>query len=165
MIVVEDGSGKTHSNAYCDAFFADDYFAARWNARWAGLEEEEEKEAALIRATDYIEGRFGGAFIGIRSTNEQALSWPRRNTAFTGIPERLKNACCEYAVRALDGPLAKDPVLDQAGYRLAATMQKVGPLQIAATVAGNGQPCDMGVYPEADMWLSGLLTSLNRTYR
>lgn len=63
-LVVEDGSGLLSANSYCDAEFVDLYFSSRGISTWTG--DTSVKEAALIKATDYIETRFGHRFGGAR---------------------------------------------------------------------------------------------------
>jgi len=117
--VAEDGSGKSDANAYVAVAFADTYHLDRGNAGWTGADAV--KETALIRATDYIDKRFGNLFRGYRRAKDQALEWPRLDAydndgfAFDGvdiIPRKLQQACAEYALRALaNGPLAPDPAI------------------------------------------------------
>lgn len=62
---VEDGTGVIAlANSYVGVAEADNYHVARGNAAWAAAATEEIREEALIRATDYIETRFGQRFLG-----------------------------------------------------------------------------------------------------
>lgn len=117
---VEDGSGVAGANAYLSTADADAYHADRGNAFWASLDDAT-KEAALVRATDYIDKRFGRKFRGFRKTLQQRLQWPRLS-AFDDsgyllggdgkLPHQLRDACAEYALRAaLYSVLAPDPIL------------------------------------------------------
>ena len=54
MLIVEDGTGLANANAYVSVEFADEYFSARGNQTWVGLGSAD-KEAAIIKATDYLE--------------------------------------------------------------------------------------------------------------
>lgn len=118
--VVEDGSGKEDANSYIAEAFADTYHTDRGNAAW-GTAATPDKETALIRATDYIDKRFGISFKGWRRAKQQALEWPRLDAydkdgfAYDGIdivPRALQRACAEYALRALvAAPLAPDPAV------------------------------------------------------
>lgn len=94
--------------------FADDYHAARGNDAWAALTPEK-KEAALVRATDYISQAYGQRWQGARVTSAQALDWPRLGVVVNGfpvdaeaVPVAVANACAELALRASKGPLAPD---------------------------------------------------------
>lgn len=117
--VVEDGSGLVTANAYIDLAFADSYHSDRGNDGWG--QSNLNKQNAIIRATDYIDQRFGRKFRGVRKTKEQALEWPRLDAfddddfAFSSldeIPRQLQKACAEYALRALNiFQLSPDPSL------------------------------------------------------
>lgn len=113
--VVETGDGLTDSNAYSAVAEVDTYHTDRGNTKWTGSNGV--KQSAIIRATDYIEKRFGKRFRGVRRTKEQSLQWPRINAYddadymydFNEVPEKLKQATAEYALRALLlGELAPD---------------------------------------------------------
>lgn len=168
--VVEDGTGKADSNSYGAVADADAYFTDRQVTDWAGTQQD--KEGALIRATDYIEFRFGDRFIGTKKTDQQALSWPRSNAkgyADNVIPMKLQRACFEYALRALDKePLAPDPELDASGMAVVTTREKVGPLEteFAKVQSGLGATVQLfRPYPAADALLKGLVYSSNRVIR
>lgn len=89
-LVVEDGNGLPTANSYADVAFADAYFSTRGVAAWTGSNSL--KEAALIRATDYIDVVWGPKFLGTKAftypddpTTDQALEFPRDSrTAFIG---------------------------------------------------------------------------------
>lgn len=106
----EDGTGLTDSNSYIAVALADIHHTDRENTQWTDMTTGE-KEAALIRATDYIEKRFGRKFLGRRQNRTQALEWPRvdaedrdgfllTGVAVDAIPRQLQKACSEYALRA-----------------------------------------------------------------
>lgn len=116
----EDGSGLDTANAYADVSYVDSYHADRGHASWAGLDTAI-KQTCIVRATDYIDKRFGRKFRGQRRRREQELEWPRYN-AFDDdgflladvdtVPRQLKKACAEYALRAaVYSELAPDPLL------------------------------------------------------
>jgi hypothetical protein len=117
--VPEDGTGLPNANAYIDLAFANTYHSDRGNDGWG--QSDGNKRSAIIRATDYIEQRFGLKFRGVRKTKEQALEWPRLDAfddddfAFSSvdeIPRQLQKACAEYALRALNIlQLSPDPTL------------------------------------------------------
>lgn len=122
---------------------ANTYFSDRAVTAWADADDPA-REAALIRATDYIDTRFGDRF------TDEAL-------ALTEVPVKLQRAACEYALRALSARLAPDPVLDAAGVPVVTVRSKLGPLEEQFQVVGNGSPDLLRSYPEADMLLKGLL--------
>ncbi len=116
-LVVEDGTGKTDANVYISLAFADAYHEDRGNTKWENAPIPD-RESALIRATDYIEKRWGIWFRGIKSSSAQALQWPRisafdnnRYALANEVPTPLQKACAEYALRAfLNQVLAPDPL-------------------------------------------------------
>lgn len=116
VVVAEDGSGLPDANSFINAAYADSYHANRLNTYWATLTADQ-KASCLIKASDYIDKRFLRFFRGTRMTRDQALSWPRISAfdddrfILTGVPERLKKAAAEYALRgAIYNVLAPDPI-------------------------------------------------------
>lgn len=169
--IVEDGSGVVGANSYASVAEADGYFAERGVTTWSGATEA--KQSFLIRATDYIELRFGARFQGTVEFPDapQGLSFPRTGiTGYTGVPDCLKRATFEYALRAIAGPLAPDSPLEPTGLQLAAKRTKVGPieteLQYKQSGAGSASPAFRS-YPTADTQLKALLAPSggNRVYR
>lgn len=129
-LIVEDGTGKTDSESYASVAQADDYHAKRNNVLWADLSLPE-KEAALRKATDYIEQTYYGRFAGYRNREFQALDWPRAYVPrdpsiqypspqaltteiegyfypFNEIPLQLIQATIELALKASEGDLLGD---------------------------------------------------------
>lgn len=113
--VVETGAGLNNSNAYATVEFVDAYHTDRGNTKWTGITAA--KQAVIIRASDYIDKRFGRKFRGTKLLRDQAMNWPRTDayddSGFPyetySIPERLMQAVAEYALRALLlGELAPD---------------------------------------------------------
>ena len=113
--VAEDGTGLEDANSLCDVAFADAYFADRVVTAWTGADAV--KQGALIRATDYVEGRWALKFKGSEQFPEvQGLSFPRLEIGWDdAVPVGIKRAVAEYALRALANPLAPDPVVDATG--------------------------------------------------
>lgn len=121
-LVPETGDGSDTANSYIDVVFADTYHTDRGRVAWQNFTNAQ-KQHALIRATDYIDKRFGRKFLGERAHRTQALEWPRREVYLdirygdlrflpTEIPLALKQATAEYGLRAaLLGELAPDPTL------------------------------------------------------
>lgn len=103
-IVIEDGSGLPDSEAYISVTDADTYFSNRGNTAWAALNTAA-KEAALRLSTDYMGAVYGPRWCGERLTDTQALDWPRGEP---GVPEAVKRANAELAVRASAGALLGD---------------------------------------------------------
>lgn len=112
---VEDGTGLTNSNAYITTAFADSYHSDRGNCGWETFSTVK-KQQAIVRATFYIDKRFGSRFRGDRQNSQQNLAWPRTDAVdnsdflLQGVPKQLQWATAEYALRtALIGELAPDP--------------------------------------------------------
>lgn len=166
--VVEDGSGLPTANSYGSDADADTYFSDRGITAWTG--DAATKQAALIRATDYIDSRFGMAFLGVPAVDGQALAFPRLyipGVAEDEVPVKLQRACFEYALRALTATLAPDPVVGTSGVQTVKTKSKVGPIESEFAVVGgdNAVPMLVRPYPAADMLLKGLVRSSGRVIR
>jgi len=104
---VETGAIVPNANAYVSvaefrAFFTDrgtdtsDY-------------DDTQAQAAIIKATDYVDKRYGPKFVGSKRDSDQSLQWPRLD-AFDrqgdyiksdSVPLTLKKAIYEYAYLAL----------------------------------------------------------------
>ena len=188
QFIVEDGSALPNSNSYASLEEIDSYFALRMNKDWAHILDDDpndpkfianpnhpvftaddKKIAFLVMATAYIELRFGPNFIGFRATDMQALSWPRYNT-LKGfdcvIPKEIKYATFEYALRAINGPLAPDLAKDSAGAGRFISHEQVGPLITKYQMDKDKTSVQLFPdYPLADNWLMPLLHSTNRCYR
>ena len=158
--VAEDGTGLATANALIDVAFADDYFTDRGIIAWTGSTTV--KQSALVRATDYIETRFGSLFYGGKKSSTQALSHPRVNTSTGEFPVALKRAVCEYAVRSLSVTLIPDPEIHPSGQGLERTRSKVGPIEEETRFQYQGpgtQRIILRPYPAADILLNGLIKS------
>jgi hypothetical protein len=117
---VETGTGIVGANAYDSVAFVDTHHADRGNTAWGDFGTLEKQEA-IIRASDYIDKRFGRRFVGVRATKGQGLEWPRLSafdqdgfllSGVDDLPRQLEKACAEYALRAaIYGTLAPDPPL------------------------------------------------------
>ena len=156
--VAEDGTGLATANALVTVAFADEYFTDRGIGVWTGSDTV--KQAALIKATDYVETRFGSLFYGDKKSPTQALSHPRVNTSTGEFPVALKRAVCEYAVRSLSVTLLPDPEIHASGQGWERTRSKVGPIEeeIRFQYQGPGtQRIILRPYPAADILLKGLI--------
>lgn len=138
-------------DVYADLSEADTYFAARLVGDWAAASDGE-REAALLRATAFLDGRY--RWIGRRADPDQPLGWPRHDATdpegrtHTGIPVSVKHACAELACIALSQDLA--PQAERGGRVLA---ERVGPVELRyAADAPIGR-----AYPYVDLLLTGLV--------
>lgn len=111
-IIVEDGTLVTDANAYITVAFFRAWHAARGIAAAAvdtGAYGEALIEAAIVKATDYVDKRFGTKFVGDLRDRDQSLMWPRSDAwtnqgdyiQTTTIPKELKRGVVEYALIAL----------------------------------------------------------------
>jgi hypothetical protein len=129
-LTVEDGTGLDDADSYVSVAQADAYHTAMGNATWTG--EPVDLEAALRRATQYIDARY--TFRGDPVNGTQALSLPRviDGSALTWPLRNLTAACSELALRALAGPLVadEDPV--------AVTKEIVGSIEVDYARPANG---------------------------
>lgn len=152
--VSEDGTGLSNANSYITVAYADAYFSDRGVAAWTGSNEQ--KQNYLIRASDYIDLRFGPRFIGCKKVATQALSWPRIVNGVDTFPEAIKKAVCEYALRAISAALAPDPQIHASGQAVTAKEEKVGPIEETTRFsqwASNNSIMMFRPYPAADALL------------
>lgn len=114
-LIVEDGTGMPNAESYASVATADAYHARRPGANaWAALSTDQ-KESALIQATDYLQATYSTRWKGIRLTVDQALDWPRSavvvdrvTLAYDQVPAQVVRATCELALRSLTQPLTAD---------------------------------------------------------
>lgn len=105
-MTVEDGTGLSSSNAYVAQTTADTYHLARGNTAWASATSDQ-KNAAIVRASQAIDGMYGKAWPGARLTLTQAMDWPRTGAydldgyALTLVPQGVADAACEGALLEL----------------------------------------------------------------
>lgn len=122
---------------------ADAYHSARANSAWAG--DEVAKQAALIRASAYIDGKFQSQnscgrweslFSGSKTGGRgQSLQWPRTGSTdneghaipSTEVPIEIEQATYEAALREIVTPGSLSPDYVAAG---AIKRQKVDTLEI-----------------------------------
>lgn len=154
--ILEDGIGRRGANSYVPLGFAQDYTTERGRTEFDGLADSALK-ILLIRATDYIELRWGQRFTGCRKTTTQGLSWPRLyaydrdGVAIARVPEEICKATVELAQRAkglsrlLADPPAPYPVTDASGAvvdvasgELLSETRTVGPITKRTTYAHSG---------------------------
>lgn len=137
-ITVETGAGLADAESYASVSDADIYLAARGFSLWATMSTTE-KEQALRRGTEYLQGFYNGRWKGEKLTSTQALDWPRDGVVVDGflidydaIPERLKNACIKTAFKAAAGDLVPD-------LGRPTTSETVGPISVTYAVGARQQ--------------------------
>lgn len=114
-LIVEDGTGKADAESYISVSDAASYLSDRGYSAFAALATDALKEAALRKATDYMEQAYRTRWKGTRVTATQALSWPRlyveREDYYVPgdeVPVEVKNACALLALKSIDGDLNAD---------------------------------------------------------
>ncbi|MEJ8571232.1 DnaT-like ssDNA-binding protein [Microbaculum marinum] len=160
-LTVEDGTGLAGAESYVSASDADTYHSARGNSAWIGSEDE--KEEALRKAAEYLDGRYRGRWKGVRGSKAQALAWPRArvvdedgySVSSTTVPNAVVAATCEAALLILSGT-DLSPTLTRENF---ATQEevKVGPIEESRSYS-SGAPTKP-VVTRIEQKLSGLLTS------
>lgn len=117
-LIVEDGTGLNTAESFASVTFANTYHTNRGNSLWAGADAV--KEAAMRKATDYIQAKYHDRWDGYRMTDTQALDWPRdyvmRSDALAGsiywpnnaVPNDVAVATCILALKSLSEDLMPD---------------------------------------------------------
>lgn len=170
-LVLETGAGVSGANAYADQSFATAYLADRGgNATW-DAKTSDEKDVLLVKATDHIERRFSHRFKGVKNSNANALSWPRRTLYdeegrvlydSNDIPTDLKKAVVEYAVASLTSSLVPATA---SGLEVSESSKELGPLKKTEKYATTAmaqfsslvKPSAFTQFPAADMLIEKLL--------
>ena len=154
-LILETGTGLSNSNSYSDY----DKFVAYHDARRNTFADARGCiEAALIKATDYIDSMFD--FRGCRMTTAQALEFPRSLASYddgrriSGVPIEVEEACNEYALRSLSSELAPDPTYSPSGAIVLESRKSIGPLSKFEKLGNAGNPAKIRSYPLADRRLS-----------
>lgn len=156
----EDGTGVVNANSYVDVDYADTYFSDRGNEAWGNLDSTD-KEIALINASDYINLRYGEKFKGSLATETQGMLWPRLYVGSSALqmPDSLKRATAEYAIRASAAPLAPDYSFDDSGRLWTKKREEVGPI-VEETTYDSNSASDLYTfrpYPVPDALIKPLL--------
>lgn len=156
---VQDDSGSVaDANAYVTATEFKSYHADRGNDYSTYGTGDIQK--AIVRATDFLDHRFN--FVGDAVSETQRTQWPRLSAVDSdgntriGVPQEVKDACCEYAFIALGTTLDPTPERDDTGRSVSAKSSKVGPIAESVTYAGIAS-YESPEYPVADRKLSALV--------
>ena len=153
-MTVEDGTGLSAANSYASVDEADAYHSLRGHTAWTG--DDADKEAALVRATSYIDGEYSSRWPGFRSSGTQALDWPRSGAADSdgylqeGVPAAVKVATIEAALIELTDAGSLSVAQERGG---AIIREKVGPIE---TEYASTAPSST-LYPSIKMALSRLI--------
>lgn len=151
--MISTDENTENANSYVSLEFADNYFLTRGVASWAELSNEE-KESALVRATDFVDNSF--EWYGIKASETQELNFPRVNLfdkngfEVTGIPLNLKKAVCVASLYASKGKELF--TVDETNG--AVTSEQVGSIHITYDVSKKKE--GETIYNEINSLLSGL---------
>jgi hypothetical protein len=150
---VETGAGVSGANSYITVLQFQDHHGDR-GTDVSGYTSTQIEQAA-VRATDYIDKRFGAKFRGYKESKSQGLEWPRLSAfdnddfLLDDVPDQLTKAACEYTLIALQlGPLLPLParpfstidpatgeVVDGASGQVLKKEEEVGPLRTSVEYA------------------------------
>lgn len=104
-LIVEDGSGLVNAESYASVAEFKAYCAKR-NMDYSLLSDAA-IEVLLIKATDYMVNTYRARWQGRRTSQTQALDFPRYDVVVDGysvlsniVPPLAKNACIELAFKA-----------------------------------------------------------------
>lgn len=147
-LIVETGDGLTDAEAYISVADADTYHADYGNTDWSEAATAD-REIAIRKATQWIDGHYRRQFIGSPETITQSLEWPRRDTYIDGIPMRLRHATAEAALLIVQGE-DLTPALERGGR---VTRQAIGEIELE--YSKNAPP--ETVYTVVENLLSGLV--------
>lgn len=127
LLVLEDGTMPEGANCFALVLDVDNWQRARKSTIWpvaqfimpTSNEEYEAKEAAILRATDYLNGL---SWKGYRAASGRLLAWPRKEVEDEDgflipddvIPEAVKAATC-YLAELVYGGTDLQPILERGG--------------------------------------------------
>jgi hypothetical protein len=105
MIILEDGSGVSGSNAYVDSNFIEHYFRGKTFAAWNTVDAQEQEDF-IVLASEYVDAAFN--WKGLRKTPDQGLGWPRTGVVLDGfetegVPGAVRKAVCEAVRFSMEG--------------------------------------------------------------
>jgi hypothetical protein len=133
-LIVEDGTGLSNADSYISSADATIYHTNIGNAGWNAVVD---KDAALRKATEYMRSTYYGKWAGYPKTQTQRLDWPRYSVEYrngglyadNAVPEEVKNACAELALKSTIEELMPDA--EQTVKR-----EQVGPIEVEYNVYG-----------------------------
>ena len=119
-ITVEDGSVVTSATSFITLAESDTYFEDRNMTTWSGSSDDDTKEAALIKAADWMNTL---SWEGLRVDADQTLCWPREGLYYSDgyavdddtIPTQIKHAQMEAAYREFNTAGSLEPDEDRGG--------------------------------------------------
>lgn len=157
--------GAADADSYASVAAADAYFSSRGVTTWTGADSV--KEAALRRATTYLDSQYRDRWVGRRANMSQTLAWPRIEglwgilydvddypIATDVIPSQVQRATFEAALLTLTG-ITLEPRLERGG-AIKSISKGVGPLQKSVTYMDGATPTDR--YTTIEGLLRGLVS-------
>ncbi|HZM00990.1 MAG TPA: DnaT-like ssDNA-binding protein [Planctomycetota bacterium] len=166
--VLETGAGLANSNGYLTHTEADAYFVDHGApADWTGTQAQ--KESAIQLSTQYVDAVYHHAWKGDKRLSTQALDWPRVDVedengwpiASDIVPQRLKDAVAELALRVLQGDTLVPDIENPA--TLGREAVQVGPISIDQTFLGGQSQVKR--YRLVDLLLADLITDSDALIR
>lgn len=141
-LVVEDGTGRSDAESYLSVADANTHHGNFGNAAWSGTDAA--KEAALRRATRYLDGFYRARWKGFKRLRTQSLEWPRYDVydlsgyyvATDSVPTGVKQALAEAALRELVEPNSLQPDLERGGAVQSESVQ-AGPVSTSKTYSAD----------------------------
>ena len=130
-LTVEDGTGLSTAEALVSVAYCDSYHAKRGNSAWAAISVVG-KEWAIRKAADYMTQKYRLAWQGYRVNSTQGQDWPRSSVyredsgtwvETTTVPDEVKKAQAELALRALNSELNPDQ-------ERATVKEVIGPIEV-----------------------------------
>jgi hypothetical protein len=160
--VQNDAGSVSDANGYIDRAFLDSYLADR------GIiltQTDDEKDAAVVKATDLIDFKFADQFVGTKKSLEQTTQWPRDNAINSygfdvsdSIPEALKKSCAEYAYLSATGVnISPNPEYDTTGQSVKRKKVKVDVIETETEYKDDYNSNAAPSFPKAEAILSSLL--------
>lgn len=160
--IVEDGTIVANANAYITVA---EYKAHQADRGQTVSATDAAIEGAIVRATDYVNIRWGRWLLGYVQDLDQSLDFPRiklkdnRGRTLTGIPAVLKKAVAEYTTVALSQDLMPTPTIGAAGRIAVSERTKVGPIEEEVRYSEvGGIDIIVRPYPIADRWMRDLVS-------
>lgn len=160
MLILEDGTGVAGSNAYVTAQQVSEYALARGLVFVPG----ESGEAAILRATQWLDGAYAKRFPGYRTHGrQQGLQWPRAKAQDASgisvdideVPTEIIRASCAAAIFEYSTPSGLSPAVTPGKVMTAASVDGAVSVQYKAEGGADGQ---RPVLTAIDDILSSLLT-------
>lgn len=156
-LIVETGAVVANANSYASVATVDAYHSARGNTAWSGTDAV--KEAAILRAMDFVEGL---PWKGQKTAYTNPLQWPRLNVVdrsgfavpADSVPQGVVYALCAAALVELVTPGALAPALARGG------MVKSEKVDVIETTYMDGAPSST-TYPAIMAPLKGLVGAGN----